>query len=66
MKESIKAQIEFYQQLSEVEKYIIKAVAIRAEVNHPAEITELLQTRIKLTQKSVNECVEKAVAVIDQ
>lgn len=62
MKERIQSQIDFYKQLSEVEKYILKAVAIRAEVNHPAEVTELLQTRIKLTQKAVNECLEKAVA----
>lgn len=61
--ETIREQIEYYQNLSEVEKSVYKAFAIKAEINNPGEIADLLKIRIKVTQKLVGECIAEALSM---
>ena len=56
-------KIEYYQNLSEVEKSVYKAFAIKAEINNPGEIADLLKIRIKVTQKLVGECIAEALSI---
>ncbi len=60
---TLEKQIEFYNQLLDTEKCIIKAFAIKGAFNYPSEITDILMYRIKLTQKTVKELIERSISV---
>lgn len=57
----LQKQIEFYKALNSEEKLIIKAFVLKSEFSLPAEITELMKFKIKLTQKIVKEYIDLAV-----
>lgn len=59
---TLESQIEFYNQLIDTEKDIVKAFAAKGAFSHPSDITNILMERIKITQKKVKEVIEKSVS----
>jgi SNF2 family DNA or RNA helicase len=59
---ALENQIEFYNQLLDTEKNIVKAFALKGAFNLPSEITDILMLRIRVTQKKVKELIERSVS----
>jgi SNF2 family DNA or RNA helicase len=59
---TLEKQIEFYNQLLDGEKIIVKAFALKGAFNLPSEITDILMLRIRVTQKKVKELIERSMS----
>jgi len=59
--QTLENQIQFYNHLSEAEKLITRAMAIRGAFDFPLDVVELLRVRVKITQKVVVDLIARLV-----